>query len=431
VDEKAYGMEQFYDVFYRPDIVAAKLRGEDISGLVTITMQDAIKSPPPVVEFTSKNNDTDQPKVKACYQVKSTGGGIGEVRLFHNGKLIQSDGYYREVAKSAVEKTQLASLDSKAIYKDMRNIYIKGKIDAGTVSSKSKGDVFYDCKYIDAVPGDNEISVTAFNGSNTVQGYMETIIFNSKTKAEDSHLYILAIGIDQYKDTNVNLKYAVKDAKDLEEKLKNQSATLYKPQNIHYELLTDQEAGKVNIKNKIDELAKAMKPQDSFILFVAGHGVLLQNQYYMLTHDYKGDVDDNSMISSNEIVEMSKKIKSLSQLFIFDTCHAGGVDTIISGLYDARMSVLAKKMGLHIYASASDKQTAMDGYKGNGLFTYTLLDGLNNNREADRNKDGKVTIIGLGEYSKKMTTDISKEIGHSQTPIIINFGKDSPIYKLQ
>jgi len=127
---------------------------------------------------------------------------------------------------------------------------------------------------------------------------------------------------------------------------------------------------------------------------------------------------------------MSKKIKSLSQLLIFDTCHAGGVDTIVNGLYDARMSVLAKKMGLHIYASASDKQSAIDGYKGNGLFTYTLLDGLNNNREADRNKDGLITVVGLGEYSKKATSRISKEVGHSQTPLIINFGRDNTIYKL-
>jgi uncharacterized caspase-like protein len=260
---------------------------------------------------------------------------------------------------------------------------------------------------------------------------MKTVSFNSKLKQEEPHLYILAIGIDQYKDTNVNLKYAVKDAKNLEEKIKTQSATLYKPQNIHYELLTDKEAIKTSIIGKINELSQVIKPQDSFILFVAGHGVLLQNQYYMLTHDFNGDVSATNMISSNEIVEMSKNIKSLCQLFIFDTCHAGGVDTIINGLYDARMSVLAKKMGLHIYASASDKQTAMDGYKGNGLFTYTLLNGLNNNRQADMNKDGKVTIVGLGEYSKNMTTNISKQIGHEQTPLIINFGKDSPIYKLQ
>ena len=41
---------------------------------------------------------------------------------------------------------------------------------------------------------------------------------------------------------------------------------------------------------------------------------------------------------------MSKKIKSLNQLLIFDTCHAGGVDWIVSGLYDARMSILARQM---------------------------------------------------------------------------------------
>ena len=431
VGDKSYSVDQFYDVFYRPDIVATKMSGQNISGLISITMKDAIKSPPPLVEFTSQPAATDQEKMKVCYRVKNNGGGIGEVRLFHNGKLIQSDGYYKEIARSTSDKTQLAALNSKAIYEDMRSIVVKGKVDTVPISVKPKGDVIDNCKMVEAIPGDNEVSVTAFNSSNTVQSYMKTVSFNSRLKQEEPHLYILAIGIDQYKDTGVNLKYAVKDARDIEEKIKVQAATLYNPRNIHYELLTDREATKVNIAKKIDALMETIKPQDNFILFVAGHGILLQNQYYMLTHDFNGQVSDTNMISSNEIVEMSKKIKSLNQLFIFDTCHAGGVDTIVSGLYDARMSVLAKKMGLHIYASASDKQAAMDGYKGNGLFTHTLLDGLNNNKEADKNKNGTVSVVGLGEYSKKMTTNISKEIGHSQTPLIINFGKDSPIYKLQ
>jgi uncharacterized caspase-like protein len=151
----------------------------------------------------------------------------------------------------------------------------------------------------------------------------------------------------------------------------------------------------------------------------------------MLTHDYDGTLNEGSRISSNEIVEASKRIKSLNQLFIFDTCHAGGVDSIVSGLYDARMSVLAKKMGLHIYASAGDKQSAMDGYKGNGLFTHALLDGLSNNKAADRSGDGKVTAAGLGGYARERTAALSREIGHSQTPLIINFGKDYPIYRLR
>jgi len=424
-----YTVEQYYDVFYRPDIVAARLRGEDITGLITITMQDAIKSPPPVVDIAQPVETG--PSAKVCYQVKNSGGGIGEVRLFHNGKLIQSDGYYRDMARTSSDKQQILALNSNAIYENMRSVSVKGKADIAQLMSKPKGEGFEDCKEVEAVFGENEVSITAFNSSNTVQGYMKTVTFNSKVKPEDPHLYILSIGIDKYNDNTVNLKYAAKDSADIELKLLKQSSTVYKPQNIHYELLIDSNASKGNIINKINELAKTIKATDSFILFVAGHGVLLQNQYYMLTSDYDGNVSDTSMISSNELVEMSKKIKSLSQLFIFDTCHAGGVDTIVSGLYDARMSVLAKKMGLHIYASASDKQAALDGYKGNGLFTYILLDGLNNNSEADKNKEGKVTVVGLGEYSKKKTVDISKELGHSQTPLIINFGKDNPVYNLR
>ncbi len=430
VGETSYNVESFYDVFYRPDIVAAKLRGEDIKDLITITMKDAIKSPPPSIEFISSISDTDKPKVKVCYNAKSTGGGIGEIRLFHNGKLIESDGYYKEVAKTS-DKMQLASLASNKIYEDMRSVTIKGKTEPGPVTTKTKGEAFNDCKEIDAISGENEISITAFNKENTVQSYMQTVKFTSTIKSEEPHLYILSIGIDQYKDSTINLKYAVKDSKDIEEKILKQAETLYNPQNIHYELLTDNNATKAKIIDKINDLSKKIKPNDSFILFVAGHGVLLQNQYYMLTSDFDGNVNESTVLSSNEIVEMSKKIKSLSQLFIFDTCHAGGVDYIVSGLYDARMSVLAKKMGLHIYASANSKEAAMDGYQGNGLFTYTLLDGLNNKKEADTNKDNKISLVELGEYSKTATTEISKKIGHQQTPLIINFGKDNVIYSLR
>jgi len=427
---KTYDVEKFYDVYYRPDIVMAKLRGADIKDLITITMEDAIQTPPPSVEFVAVPKDTDQAKVQVCYQAKNTGGGIGEVRLFHNGKLIHSDGYYKDIVKSSAEKVQLAALNSRAIYEDMRGLSIIGSRDS-LVSSQPKGDVFNDCQEIDAVSGENEVSVSAFNSTNTVQSYMKTVAFKSSVMPEEPHMYILLIGIDQYRENSVDLKYAAKDAREIAKKMKTEAATLYQPRNIHVKLLTDTQATKENILDTINAFSRVIKPQDSFILFVAGHGVLLQNQYYMITHDYNGIADSASTISSNEIVEMSKQIKSLSQLLIFDTCHAGGVDYIISGLYDSRMSVLAKKMGLHIYAATSDKQTAIDGYKGNGLFSYSLLEGLKNNERVDVNNDGRVSLVELGSYSKKTTITLSEEIGHRQTPLIINFGKDGPIYQLK
>jgi hypothetical protein len=430
-DGKSYSVDSFYDVFYRPDIVAAKLRGDDIKDLITLTMKDAMKMPPPSVDFTAPVPDTDQSKVKVCYEAKSMGGGIGEVRLFHNGKLIQSDGYYRDMAASSSEKQQILAMGGKAIYENMRSVKVTGATEIAPGTSKSKGGSFSDCREIETAPGENELGIAAFNSANTVQSPLKTVKFNSTRMPEEPHLYILSVGIDKYKDKSINLKYAVKDAADIEQKLLKKSATVYSSRNIHHELLTDAQAGKAAIVGKIDELSRKIKPNDGFILFVAGHGVLLQNQYYMLTSDFDGNASNASMVSSNEIVEMSKKIKSLSQWFIFDTCHAGGVDAIVSGLYDARMSVLAKKMGLHIYASANSIQEAKDGYQGNGLFTYTLLDGLNNRKEADGNSDDKISLVELGAYAKQTTTGISKKIGHAQTPLIINFGKDNPVYQLQ
>ena len=430
---KVYGIDQFYDVFYRPDIVSAKLKGEDIAGLVTLTVEEAINNPPPTVKFSTVPGQTGYPKVKVCYQVQSTGGGVGEVRLFQNGKLIKSDGFYREVAaQSVTAPLKLAQLNSRAVYQDMRSLTIKEKQSPGAVLARPKSELVDECVELETIAGENEIGLTAFNAPNTVQSVMGTARFVSTRAQEEPRLYILAVGIDRYLDASINLKYAAKDAKDFIAQLAGKAGTIYKKSNIHLTSLVNEQASKQNILATIEKLALQIKHGDSFVFFNASHGLLLQSQYYIVTSNFDGRLDTSgSLISSNEIVEVSKKIKSLSQLFIFDTCHAGGVDTIVSGLYDARMSVLAKKMGLHIYASAGSVQTALDGYKGNGLYTHTLLTGLNNGKTVDKEKSGTVTVKSLGIYSKEMTTELSGKLGHPQTPLIINFGKDSKLFEVR
>lgn len=429
--DSGYPVELFSDVFYRPDIVMATLKGEDTRSLVTMTMSEAAHNPPPAVDFAPTPGTTDQEKITVCYQAKSTGGGIGEVRLFHNGKLIQSDGFYREMVGSSADKQPLMAMNGPAIYEQMRSVSVHSPEKIAPQASKAKGANFTDCVEIAAVAGDNEVGITAFNSANTVESPMKTLKFQGQRPAEAPHLYILAIGINKYQEKAINLKYAAKDAGDIEQKLRRQAATVYPAANIHYKLLVNDKADKASIENTVNALAAVIKPGDGFVLFAAGHGILLQNQYYMLTSNYDGTIRDTNTISSNEIVDISKKIRSLNQLFIFDACHAGGVDAIVGGLYDARMSVLAKKMGLHIYASASSVQEALDGYKGNGLFTRTLLDGLNNEEEADSNHDRTVSLAELGDFARQRTTAIARKIGYHQTPLIINYGKDNPVYRMQ
>jgi uncharacterized caspase-like protein len=195
--------------------------------------------------------------------------------------------------------------------------------------------------------------------------------------------------------------------------------------------LSDAAATKDGVQKAIQAISAKVQPWDGFILFVASHGALLDNQYYIVTAEYDGIIDTNKMISSNEIVGMSKNIKSLSQLLIFDTCHAGGVDNIIGGLYDARMSVMAKKMGLHIYASAGGTQSALDGYKGNGLFTHALLDSMKNENTTDTNHDKEVSVVELGAQARHETIELSNNLGYPQSPNIINFGKDNILFDVR
>ena len=431
LEGKDYPVARFYDAFFRPDIVMAALQGEDTRNFGPLTMSLAVKSPPPSVGFATIPSDTDAASIKLCYQASSTGGGIGEVRLFHNGKLIVSDGYYRDLVRSPSEKIQLMAMNGAAIHEQMRNVAISEFGKPVPVTSHEKGISFTDCKEVDTVAGENEVAIAAFNKGNTVQSPVQSIGFRDTRTAPSPHLYILSIGTSKYKEKTINLKYAAKDATDLQAKLGRQAATLYPAGNIHQELLINEKANKLNILKKINELSDIIRPEDGFILFVAGYGILLQNQSYMLTSDYNGILSDEDTLSSNEIVDIAKKIKSLKQLFIFDSCQAGGIDAIVNSLFEARMFVLGKKMGVHIFSSISSVQEALDGYKGNGLLTHALLDGLNNKQDADSNNDRMVSAVELGSYVTQTTTALAKKIGSQQPPLIIKGGKELLLYKMQ
>jgi hypothetical protein len=419
---------QLYDVFYRPDIVQAKFRGDDISKLISVSATEALKNPPPSLVFTKIPSTSKNINEQVCYKVTSSGGGIGEVRLFHNGKLIKSDGFYREnITKDSSTKIKLASKDSASIQRELRDL-VGAKNSLSSIASTAKKNDYEECQEIDVIPGDNEISISAFNEANTVQSKLESTRFSADLKQPEPHLYVLSIGINRYNDPSANLEYAVKDSSDIMSIMKNNIGVNFKAPNVHILGLKDGAANKEGIQKFIQDLSAKVKPWDTFILFVASHGVLVDNQYFIVTSGYNGTLNTANLISSNEIIGMSTKIKSLTQLFIFDTCHAGGVDNIIGGLYDARMSVMAKKMGLHIYASAGSTQTALDGYKGNGLFTHSLLKSIQDFKKTDLNRDDLISVVEIGKRAKEETISISKQLGHPQSPNIINFGRDTILF---
>jgi len=92
---------------------------------------------------------------------------------------------------------------------------------------------------------------------------------------------------------------------------------------------------------------------------------------------------------------------------------------------------LGKNTGIHIFAAASATKRALDGYNGNGLFTYSVLKALKDNSKVDRNKNGSIDIAEIGWYAGTMTQTITNTIaGFSQKPSITNFGHNFDVYAL-
>ncbi len=61
-----------------------------------------------------------------------------------------------------------------------------------------------------------------------------------------------------------------------------------------------------------------------------------------------------------------------------------------------------------VFSASSDTQLALEGYKGHGLFTYVLIEGLNG--KADIKKDGYITVLGLADYVEENVVRISEDV---------------------
>lgn len=472
---QSFPLIAFFDVFHRPDVVAARLRGDELyisNASRGLTIESVIRSSPPRVKaFSVQHNKNESDRVSASYVFKAEAGGVGEVLVFHNGKLIKSDGYYKDSPGStlvAVNTTKATS--SAAVAAGVGKLLGAGQSTSGAggaaggnrdsvVVRQAKPKVlnaageYHDSVEVEVIPGEeNEITVMARNADNTILGQGQTVRFKSTLPKADPHLWILPVGIGSFQDRGVpTLASPKKDALDFactyggKDALKDAGIAcdkpgyaggLFKPGNIHVvEPLINEKATRANILAKLDEVAAKAKPGDTFIWFVSSHGTMDANSVYGIVpydakcQDAKCDAA-SGLVSSNDILDKSKAIKAMKQLLVLDTCQAGGLDNKMSGLYDARMAGLAKNMGLHLYAAATATESALDGQDAskNSVFTATLLEGLSG--QAPKDSEGRISIIPLGQYVKTQTPVASrKAYGDKvvQTPLIQHFGKDAPL----
>jgi hypothetical protein len=279
-----------------------------------------------------------------------------------------------------------------------------------------------------------QVSCTNSSGKESFREHFE-IYYNPETPKPKKR-YVISIAVSNYKDERYNLKYAVKDGKDL--------MALFSENEDFGEIVPisffDSQVTINNIKGLKNILQKT-SVDDQVVIFIAGHGLLDSNQkFYFASYDMNFEKPAEKGISYEMLENLLTDIPARNKLFLMDACHSGEVDpgsktestpqtteeeNIVSGWSGRGVIVLqkTKKVGLTnsfylmqdlfanlnrgsgtvVISAASGDGLAIEGdVWQNGVFTYSIKKALSytpqNYYYADLNKDDTITINELKRF---------------------------------
>lgn len=397
-----YPISRFFDTFYRPDIISRTFDNsfsqEELTVLGTSEDPAAIlesKRIPPSIHIRNYPSTSAEEKVQIDVEAVDEGGGIDEIRLFVNGKVLH-------------DKTR----GIQAFGVPQNKTYLKERIS------------------IDLLDGDNHVRAVAYS-RDRIEGPAAEVMIQYSGVKDESVLHLIAIGINEYRNPELNLDFAKLDAEGIVSHFSRQPSTLFKE--IHYHKVFDREATKEGILRKLRSIQP--KSADAVILFLGGHGETDGTSWYFVPYEltYPENVEQlrEKGISSRELQEEIVKIGATKILVLLDSCKSGAALSAFStrGLdYRKALVQLVRASGAHVVAASTKDQEASEVRElGHGVFTYTLLQGMRG--EADGSpKDKLVTVRELLSYVESQLPDISlKYKTKSQFPVAYSMGNDFPI----
>ncbi|MCP3852490.1 MAG: hypothetical protein GY694_20000 [Gammaproteobacteria bacterium] len=271
---------------------------------------------------------------------------------------------------------------------------------------------------VPAVAGLNGFNVEV-KGWQEISGQSQQVIFNARqttqqiASSQPARVFMKSIGINDYQDESLALDFAVADASEIVKTFsasklsKNNSST-----NKVTTLMLNQKATKKSILSLLDKTKKASGQNDMLIVFMSGHGVVVNNQWYFLPHEAQSLRDKKHIqrvgLSAKELMSKFIDIPSQKIVLIIDACQSGAVTNDFNNFHQRRaLRGLSQETGIHIIAATRADQLAPEfGELGHGLFTYTLLNGMKINSQGTYNadqwpKDGQLMVSELQRYTEK------------------------------
>jgi len=256
-------------------------------------------------------------------------------------------------------------------------------------------------------PGQNEIRIVADN--NETQKEINLVVTRnvttmaSKGVAGDK-LLMISIGVDEYVHLpEHNLRFAAADADRMAEIFVAQQGKNY--DSVKSIILSDNQQNRATRDNVIDALdAMAdLGPNDTVVLFMAGHGVIEDEEYFFLPRDAALRNEDrwkkSTVIAWSEIQRAMQSTLG-RRILLVDTCHA-------ESAFNSRLVKDAEDSDIIVMSSTDSATLAQEITSlGHGVFTYALAQGIEG--KADSFKDGRVTMTELNAYVANAVPSITQ-----------------------
>lgn len=335
-------VDRFFQDFYYPGLLAAIWRGERPLPEVEIG-----GSLPPKVRIVSPEEGgvVEAGHVALEVEVLDQGGGVRGPWLVQNGARVLAPGRTQQQGKT-VRRTFDVAL----------------------------------------VEGENELEFHAASSDGSWESEPAVMTFRYERPLPKPELYLVAVGINRYAQESMNLEFAVADASSMVGLFRQRGPTLYA--SVHATALLDQQATAPVILQTVRDLGGKARPQDTVVVFLAGHGTVVGRQYCFLPHEFRRQSDEleddvrTQGLLASDMQDALMTVPALKRMVIFDTGQSGGEVGLTRTARDpfafrGAVERLSRATGAFMIASAAVSHDAQEVPElAHGVLTYSLLAGL-------------------------------------------------------
>lgn len=230
--------------------------------------------------------------------------------------------------------------------------------------------------------------------------------------------WAVVVGISNFANPSLNLKYPAKDATDFRDFLVHKCNFA----RDHVKLLINEQATADKVLDVLGDswLPRVALPDDLVVIFISSHGspsdLDVAGVNYIVAYDTNPDKLFTTGIPIQHLADTIKqRVHSDRVLVLLDACHSGAATESSKGLFRSNVdaAAVAQGTGQLVVCSSSKNQVSWESKNyPNGVFTHTLI-------EAFQNKGSNTKLGDAFSYLKdEVQRQVAAERGTLQTPVL-------------